>query len=442
MLRYHMAVITRDPALKRSVKRLTTATGSTADFVVDAASLATDRDIHLLIYDARQHAPPPSLLANLSRDAKVVYIIQGDSLVRQLDLLADERVTSLFCHDERFDDDEFIATCTKALRGEVFGLQKHFPWGVTTFAVTARNHEEKGRAIELLVEYATAAGCRGSVRDRIQLVCDELMMNALYHAPVDPQGNELYAGRPVKELAQLAEVNPVRIQYGCSGRYFGVSVRDGGGSLRRTRLLEYLLRARAGAQIEDRANGAGLGLVSVLKSVSKLIFHVDPTHATEVIALFDMELFAKGKMGARSLHVFQVPPHAAEEEAAAPARAASPTRRALWVVTALLFAVAAAFSGALYVKRTRAAAPAAAAPPGGPAARERTVTIYPEPADATISLNGRAIQAGVAIPFPAGERATLSIERRGYVPRTLDLPNDEMDRDRLIQVMLAPRAPR
>jgi anti-sigma regulatory factor (Ser/Thr protein kinase) len=308
MFRYHMVVVTADTALKRAVKRLTTATGASADFVTDANGIAPDLRVNLAIVDARGGDPPAALLKAIPPSARIVFIIQGDSLVSKLHLVGDPRVTSLFCYDAQFDDDEFISSATKALRGEVFGLQKYFPWGVTTFAMKVTNYEEKGRAIETLLEYATLAGCRGPVRDRIQLVCDELMMNALYHAPLDENGQELYAGRTLKELAHLERVSPIQVQYGCSGRYFGVSVRDSGGSLARTKLLEYLLKAKSAVrEIETKSLGAGLGLVSTLRSVSKLVFNVEVRSSTEVIALFDMELFAKGTIGARSLHVFDVP---------------------------------------------------------------------------------------------------------------------------------------
>src|SRR5512143_1344741 len=145
MLRYHMAVVSRDNALRRAVKRLTTATGATADFGADASALTSERPVHLAIFDAREKNPDKEFLSKVPTGAQILYIVQGDHLVDKLPLFKDDRAVSLFCHDERFDDDEFVCTATKALRGEVFGLQKYFPWGVTTFSVNIKNHEEKGK---------------------------------------------------------------------------------------------------------------------------------------------------------------------------------------------------------------------------------------------------------------------------------------------------------
>lgn len=420
MLRYHMAVLTRDNALKRAIKRVTTATGATADFIGDASGINPSKKVDLAIFDARKEQPDKLFFAKVPDDAKIMYVIPGDSLVERVPLLKDSRVTSLFCHDERFDEDEFIATCTKGLRGEIFGLQKYFPWGVTTFSMVVNNYDEKGRAIDVLMRYAKLAGVRGPVRDRIQLVADELMMNALYHAPVDDKGREIYAGRTLKELSQLPKVNAIEVQYGCSGRYFGISVRDGGGSLTRQRALEYLIRAKTGSMIEDKTSGAGLGLISVLRSVSKLVFNLDAGTSTEAIGLFDMELFASGKVGARSLHVFTEHPRAAEDDEDAAdlevPRLTGGGNTGKWLLAAVLLAVASAM-GTAYVLREGASAQAAKT-----VGNERWITVLPTPADASITLDGKPIQAGVRMRAPdAPGKSVIEVSKKGFATWTYEL---------------------
>ncbi len=392
MLRHHMTVITRDNRLKREVQRVTAATASTADFGGELSVLDGDRRPDLVIVDARTEPPPAGLRAKLPDGCQVIYVLDEEKLLEGLPHFDDARVVSVMGHGARFDDDEFIASATKALRGNVFGLNKYFPWGVTTYSVVVKNYEQKNKAIDVILRYATMAGVRGQVRDRIQMVADELMMNGLYHAPVDKDGKELYRERTLKELAQLPEVSPIEVQYGSSGRYFGISVRDGGGSLSRQRAMQYLSKARAStAEIEKKIGGAGLGLISVLKSCSKLIMNLDPGSSTEMIGLFDMELFAKGKVGARSVHVFTtrglpevevdegadaaVVPVAASTDEAPPVRA--PARRGVWIAVALLLSVVTALTTAVVMKKLAgskappalqcppdATAPGTTAPPG------------------------------------------------------------------------------
>jgi hypothetical protein len=375
MLRHNMTVVTKDNRLKREVQRVTASTASNAEFVLEVDALARVQKPDLVIYDARTETPPKGFHDKLAADTAVIYVVDDEKLLESLPLLDNPHACSVMGHGSRFDDDEFIASATKALRGNIFGLQKYFPWGVTTFSVVVSSGEQKSKAIEIILRYATLAGVRGPVRDRIQTVADELMMNALYHAPVDKDGQELYRGKSVRELSQLPAVLPIEVTYGSSGRYFGIAVRDGGGSLTRDRTMKYLAKARSGqADIEQKIGGAGLGLVSVLRSVSKLVFNVQPGTSTEVIGLFDMELFAKGKVGARSVHVFTAPsepePEAQEEPAAATAAADEPSApirkpapRAAWWVAAALFSLVTAIGTAYVMRRGHKDAAAAPCPP-------------------------------------------------------------------------------
>jgi hypothetical protein len=429
MLRYHMAVVTRDNRLKREIKRVTTATGSTADFIGDATGIDPAKPANLAIWDGRKADPDKNFLKKIPSTARISYVLEGDKLLDKLKLFEDERVTSLLCHDARFDEDEFIASATKALRGDVFGLQKYFPWGVTTFSMRVTNANEKSRAIEILMRYAKLAGVRGPVRDRIQTVADELMMNALYHAPVDEDGNERFAGKSPRELAQLDELPAIQVQYGCSGQYFGIAVRDGGGSLTRPRTLQYLRKAREGAYIEDKKTGAGLGLVSVLRSVSKLVFNLDAGYSTEVIGLFDMDLFAKGKVGARSLHIFNAADDPAggddeeeeeAEEAAASTQAAAPSSGGFgkWLLVALLSMVVASLATAVIMKKMGTKKADAASVSKG-----ASVSVYVPAADkTTVQLNGKTIAAGTTRTIDNSKANKIVVTRKGFKPFEKVLP--------------------
>ena len=69
---------------------------------------------------------------------------------------------------------------------------------------------------------------------------------------------------------------------------------------------------------EQKESGAGLGLVTALKNANKLVFNLAPGSGTEVIALFDLDLLAKGRPGVRAVHIFterrKVAPPAASNE--------------------------------------------------------------------------------------------------------------------------------
>lgn len=458
MLRYHLTVVTNDKRLRRDIKRVTAATNSTAEFLEEAAKLESVEKPDLVIFDAREQAPPSKSLAAVPRSAAISYIVQGDSLFERISLLRDERVESILAHDDRLDDDEFIASATKTLGHDLFGLHKYFPWGTTTFSMRVNNYEEKTEAISIIMQYAEAAGMRGPVRERIQLACDELMMNALYHAPVDEQGRERYRDKSRKELTKLSDVSPTQVQYGCSGRYFGVSVRDAFGSLNRSKILDYLTRISQGvsATIETKTTGAGLGIISVAQSVSKLIYNIIPGVSTEVIALFDTDLMSRGKVGARSVHLFITTSstaaasdndgvkaivdgpkalsngaRAADDDVGNVGRdRALPAPRTAsslpWLVVAVLLSVATAM-GIAYLFTRHAPAPDAT-----------TLAIVTEPADATIRVNGAPIDSEEEVPLPEANAYELSVEKEGHRTWRKTFSYDEMRGNLRLYVHLSP----
>ncbi len=446
MLRYHMMVVTPDKALRRSVKRLTTATGASAQFVDTEQEISPAKTIDLAIFDARSRDPSQEFANRLFPHTRILYILDERNLAQRIHLFSNPQATSLLCHGKQFDDDEFISSATKALRGDVFGLQKYFPWGVTTFTMLVKNYQEKLKAIEIMMSYAQTAGVRGPVRDRIQLVADELLMNALYHAPVDVNGDELHANQTPKELAQLGNVSPIEVQYGCSGRYFGVSVRDGFGSLTKEKSLNYLMRAtNVDSQIESKQGGAGLGLISVLKSVSKLVFNLDPGYSSEVIGLFDMQVEPGGRSGARSLHIFTATRAVATSAAtvsagpdpALPVPAAAPAKASqnVWTLIAVLCVAVAALGTAFLIKKKQTStAPA------------QTLQIIAEPDDAAIVVNGSAIESGsiftIASPnqdAPATDGAlVIKVSKSGFEDWTRTLTTSSLATPATIYVDLHP----
>jgi hypothetical protein len=431
-----MLVVTPDKELRRAIKRLTTATGSSAQFAEHESEADTSVLIDLAIFDARKRGPGEMFARKLPETARVLYIVKPGSLFRSVHLFDSPQATSLFCHDEQFDSDEFIASATKALRGDIFGLQKYFPWGVTTFSMLVMSYEEKTMAIDIMMDYARLAGVRGPVRDRAQLVADELMMNALYHAPTDEEGRERNRNKSPKELSRLKNVDPIEVQYGCSGQYFGISVRDGFGSLTRAKALEYLKRSsRSRSEIEEKRSGAGLGLISVLKSASKLIFNLDPGYSTEAICLFDMQVQGSGMVGARSLHLFTAAPDNPEEEAQQTAitQFEEPSRVGLWAFAAVLGAIVAALGSAYYMKSGAASNIVPASEP--------SLTLVATPSDAVVTLNGKAVVAGSAWSIDKSV-GTMHIEvsKEGYETWSRTIEPGTLETDTSLFVELHPRA--
>jgi hypothetical protein len=305
MLRHRILVISGEANMRRALKRLMTATGAVTEFVNDLKALPADPP-SLVAVDLRSaSAPKLSDLEKVFPDVRLLAIVGAQDFGQMVECLRLPRCGSVITYDDGFEPEDFIITVTKLLHGQVFGLQKYFPWGVTLYNMEISSYEEKARALDVLNAYAELAGARGPVRDRMALVAEELIMNALYHAPVDDKGTRKYEHLPRKELARMTFDKKVKITCASNGQHFAVAVTDSYGSLEKDTVVKFLSKGtHKELEPEQRESGAGLGLVTGLKNASKLVFNLAPGMGTEVIALFDLDLMAKGRSGVRSVHVF------------------------------------------------------------------------------------------------------------------------------------------
>src|SRR5581483_7188304 len=166
-------------------------------------------------------------------------------------------------------------------------------------------YEDKVKALDVLNAYAELAGARGPVRDRLALVDEELIINGMYHAPVDANGKPLYRHMSRKDLAKVQFDKKVKVACAANGQHFAIAVRDAYGTLDKETVVKFLSKGTQKAlEPEQRESGAGLGLVTALKNANKLVFNLAPGQGAEVIALFDLDLLAQGRNGVRSVHIF------------------------------------------------------------------------------------------------------------------------------------------
>jgi hypothetical protein len=230
------------------------------------------------------------LVARLTGDARVICILPRSNLAAVVDTMrASERVAGLLT-TEHFDSRELSALATRVLAGDIFGLEKMIHWGTLIHSQLVGDYQEKAIAIAQVSEFAGLMGVRRKYRESIEQCVDEMLMNALYDAPVDEHGQPLFAEIPTKTRISLRVEQRVVIQYACDGKRFAVSVRDAFGALERATVLRYLHKClHSEQQIDRKLGGAGLGLYMMVNAASCVLFNVLPGVATEVVCIFDLE---------------------------------------------------------------------------------------------------------------------------------------------------------
>jgi PEGA domain len=230
------------------------------------------------------------LLPRLTGDARMIVILPRSSLGPIVDVLgASERISAVMIA-EAFDVSDLSALATRILGGDLFGLEKMVPWGTKIHSTLVGDYQEKSLCIAQISEFAEMMSVRRKYRESIEQSVDEMLMNALYDAPVDEQGRPIFSEIPTKTRISLRVEQKVVVQYTCDGKSFAVSVRDAFGTLERSTILRYLHKClHAEQQIDRKTGGAGLGLYLIANNCSQILFNVLPGVATEVLSRFDLD---------------------------------------------------------------------------------------------------------------------------------------------------------
>lgn len=142
-------------------------------------------------------------------------------------------------------------------------------------------------------------------------VAYEMLMNAMYDAPVSGNGDGKYrADRKQDVVLENHEVPTFRLA--SDGSLIVLEVTDPFGGLERGHVLDSLARglsAGAGGSDEEVLNtdfgGAGLGMFRMFQQSTALICAVEPGELTRVLAVFDLDLRVRDRRHfPTSLHLF------------------------------------------------------------------------------------------------------------------------------------------
>jgi len=230
------------------------------------------------------------ILPRLSSDARVIAIIPKSNLAAIVDIMQSSDKIAAMLMAENFDSRQLSAVAMRVIAGDIFGLEKMISWGTLIHNQLVGDYQEKSLCISQVSEFAELMGVRRKYREAIEQCIDEMLMNALYDAPVDEQGKPLFSEIPTKTRISLRVEQKIVVQYACDGKQFAVSVRDAFGTLERNTVLRYLYKClHSEQQIDRKVGGAGLGLYLMVNSATSVFFNVLPGVATEAVCVFDLE---------------------------------------------------------------------------------------------------------------------------------------------------------
>ncbi|HJZ88909.1 MAG TPA: hypothetical protein VKN99_27240 [Polyangia bacterium] len=307
-----------DPRVVRIAERALTATGSDVTLATSEQSLRAQ--IEQNGYDLLMVNFDPPLADKLEwrefldkageRFPKTKLVLHVTSRTEDyLPLLAERRfLRNLIAkNDAPLEAEELIRTSEKILRSDIFGLEKYLLWGVEPYRVHVVDSREKPRYVQQVSDYAARLGCNPRTIELVETIVDEVVTNAIFNAPRDPDGKPKYAHLNRREPVTLATTEQAELLFACDGGYIGVAQVDPFGALTQDTVVGYLNRClvKGPRQVEEKLGGAGIGLFRVFQSLSKFVINIEPNHRTEVIALIDLRLtMKKFKQFPKSFHIF------------------------------------------------------------------------------------------------------------------------------------------
>jgi hypothetical protein len=262
--------------------------GAEVDAVKDASGVEGDVIPHRYIFFSWDGDLDTlhRLLPRVRQKAHIVMVVPHASLAQLTQFLADSRCNHVLVGGE--EDKQVYITAHKLLTGDIFGIEKYLPEGTAVNYFRLRDFQGRSTAIDTILQYAEERGIRRQVRSAIGQVCEELLMNALYDAPVDEQGNQIFAEVDPHDRTETMSPRPVSIRYAATDSQFAIAVRDRFGRLAKNTILAYINKCLHSAQQIDRKTyGAGLGLYLVANAAAGYVVNVAYGMATEVVCTFD-----------------------------------------------------------------------------------------------------------------------------------------------------------
>jgi hypothetical protein len=179
-----------------------------------------------------------------------------------------------------------IVKATLAKRA--FGLENLLKPGSKVQIIKLSLSSQKHNAIEAVKAYLLAAKFQSRMATVVANAVDELLMNAMFDAPVDNLGRPTLSSTPRNTVLKLEEQSSVEMHVGYDGQYVAISAVDSYGSLDKVKLFTHISKiyTQEEYKIKTSVAGAGIGLATVFRSGGSFFFVSESRLRTEVVVFF------------------------------------------------------------------------------------------------------------------------------------------------------------
>jgi hypothetical protein len=184
-------------------------------------------------------------------------------------------------------------------------LANFLDWGYTSFEQRVTSTAQRDDLVARVQRFMAGLGTPGRLGELLGEMTHELLMNAIFDAPVDAAGLPKYAADRKAYLVLEGAEQPL-FRLGSDGSRVVVQVTDSFGRLERQHVFGGLSRALASGEMDPSHGGAGLGMAICHNATVAMFFDVIAGERTEVTAILDLEWSLRDlRTQAKSLHYFR-----------------------------------------------------------------------------------------------------------------------------------------
>jgi len=182
----------------------------------------------------------------------------------------------------------FSKVLTASITPKATGLERFFPNPSATLVqkIQLGLSTHKKPAVEAVRNFLIKMGTAERLATQIARACDELLMNAIFDAPVLKDGTRY---RRDGDRSKAFEIEGgVTIAFAEAETYAAISISDNHGSLNREQIMFSLQKdyQQKAYPVRNSVASPALGVHSIVKSGLSLLFFARPKLNTEVILFF------------------------------------------------------------------------------------------------------------------------------------------------------------
>ncbi len=303
----HAVILERNKLVARKVARLFMSTGATALAVEEPALVAPAlADADVLCADAFDADLVAEQLRSKPNLRGVLWT--AEPLRRSLKYLIESTAIDHVLGRKDFESTPrawevvMVARRLAADPGATPPLSAYLDWGFTAIEIAVRSTADRDAAVAKIQDFVGSLAVPKRISEMFAELGHELIMNAIYDAPIDALGRPKYAGDRKAELV-LDDTEQPTIKLGTDGTRLVLQVRDPFGRLERKHVVEGLARGLAGGEMDQTHGGAGLGMMVCHNASSAMLFDVARGRHTEVTAMFELDMnLREFRTQAKSLH--------------------------------------------------------------------------------------------------------------------------------------------